>query len=130
MLFSFNFAFFVFTLRLERVEPVWIPIESRLKILEGVRGDEGMISFQQGGAERNVGYMGLGWALGGCSDCTRRQRGDDGWRCRPARGPRGGQRLHFLLGLLVGCLMVGERRVSETEEVGKSVRIMRGMKEG
>lgn len=58
--FSFNFGFFVFISRLERIERFWMLIESRLKILEEVRGKTDVICSQQGGEERGPGYTGLG----------------------------------------------------------------------
>ena len=78
-----------FFIRLERTEPFGRLVESRLKILAGVRGSSDVVRAQQGEKERDPEFMVLSQAFPGWSDCNRTQLGDHGWRCRQARGLSG-----------------------------------------
>ena len=87
MLSGFNVGSFF--IRLERTEPFGRLVESRLKILAGVRGSSDVVRAQQGEKERDPEFMVLSQAFPGWSDCNRTQLGDHGWRCRQARGLSG-----------------------------------------
>lgn len=50
-------------IRLERTAPFGRLVESRLKILAGVRGNSDMVRAQQGEKERDPEFMVLSWAF-------------------------------------------------------------------